>query len=1198
MKKRVLAILMALSLVSTSVPFMSGTITASAEELEFEPAPDASENISNVAEDESEESGPEDGIEPETSVETQDEGEVSPSSDNQETPSSEISDTEYIENEEAPTEQDFEVQEPRPEDVSGSEETGLPSEEQEQNYDFNNDDVISDEESIPIEDSKVLNSTKNNDGESDYIVKPTICPEGYSYSVDASGKLSITGNIYPIRYLDFSTRDKVTSILLTGTLRLGFSFFSDYSNVRSITFNNVDFSMIEDMGGFFSGCKSLNSVDLGNINNTSKIELMYGMFEGCGSLTSLNLSGLDTSSATCMDNMFKDCSSLESIDISNFTISNKCSTDGMLDGCTSLYQIFSPKKVGTRIKLPTEFCIDNNFDGKADDNKKTRYITESSSRYINASNAIIEDTPISPVMNANGMLIHESNDKGGTGYVSLSINKSEFFKATTEYNHQIAKFACGLSTMAYSENTDTIRACFKDLGYKYSDTDLLYYKDQNGDTATYWIGNVPLDQNTVLITVLVRGTDGKEWYDNFEPGRDGIHKGFERGANKILVSLLSYMGKHDFHEKKIKLLVTGHSRGAAVANLVGYKIDNNYKADLFQSENTFVYTFATPNVSHVAPYERLGGYQNIYNIVNPEDFVTKVLPSLWGYGRYGYTFSLPSRSNAESAAKYNQYLADLRKDWKNYFVPGYDKTYLPYKEGMNEVTDYITSVTDRVWNINQYYDKAQGGTVKTLIPVYTLRQLYQHSLASIMSKDYAMGVTSFYKALDGQYGAIGLITSAFLLEHGAIDARLLPWRAHFAYGHQSETYMAAMNTVSEKELLRNKTMLRLIINCPVDIKVMDDGGNVVGEISDNEIITESTCVTATVEGDSKRVYIPGTGDYHIILTGNDNGTMDYTVSELECDTLLGPRIYYQDVPLTKGKEYAMDITGNDSINSYNLLDEDGNIIPKIEISETEIGNLNVDISVIGNGFADSFANLTPGDYVTLNAVAEEGNTFEGWYDESGNLLSSEAEYGISISESMKLTAKFIEESNANPSSGEEMPVNSGENEQGQPGIDTANTEQTQNAAVETAESAKSNAILPIGTEFTSAGKVYRINGDDTLALVKTEDKKAKTVSVPSNVVYENRTYSVTEINSKACKGMKKLKSVNIPMTVTKIGNKAFYNCPNLKKVTIKANASLTLGKSAFKKVSKDCTIKVKGLKKKAKISMVEKIKKQTNAKVK
>ena len=80
--------------------------------------------------------------------------------------------------------------------------------------------------------------------------------------------------------------------------------------------------------------------------------------------------------------------------------------------------------------------------------------------------------------------------------------------------------------------------------------------------------------------------------------------------------------------------------------------------------------------------------------------------------------------------------------------------------------------------------------------------------------------------------------------------------------------------------------------------------------------------------------------------------------------------------------------------------------------------------------------------------------------------------------------------------------------------------------------------------------------------------------------------------------MKKLKSVSIPKSVATIGSKAFYNCKKLEKVTIKANKSLSIGKSAFKKINKDGTIKIKGLKKKQKTKMIEKVSKQTNAKVK
>lgn len=144
----------------------------------------------------------------------------------------------------------------------------------------------------------------------------------------------------------------------------------------------------------------------------------------------------------------------------------------------------------------------------------------------------------------------------------------------------------------------------------------------------------------------------------------------------------------------------------------------------------------------------------------------------------------------------------------------------------------------------------------------------------------------------------------------------------------------------------------------------------------------------------------------------------------------------------------------------------------------------------------------------------------------------------------------------------------------------------------------SESIIQIGTEFTSAGKVYEVTGDNTLVIKKLENKDAKTLSIPSSVVYENRVYSVTAIASGAFKGLKKLKTVTIPSSVTAIGKKAFYNCSKLKKVTIKANSSLAVGKSAFKKVNKGCSINVKGLKKKAKASFVKSLKKQTNANVK
>lgn len=117
------------------------------------------------------------------------------------------------------------------------------------------------------------------------------------------------------------------------------------------------------------------------------------------------------------------------------------------------------------------------------------------------------------------------------------------------------------------------------------------------------------------------------------------------------------------------------------------------------------------------------------------------------------------------------------------------------------------------------------------------------------------------------------------------------------------------------------------------------------------------------------------------------------------------------------------------------------------------------------------------------------------------------------------------------------------------------------------------------------------------AALKSVSKKTKKVTVPANVVYNGLAYPVTEVKSSACKGLKNLTSVTIGVNVTKIGSKAFYNCPKLKTVTIKATGLKSVGSSAFKKIKENATIKVPKAKKKAYTKLLKK-KCDSSAKIK
>ncbi len=592
-----------------------------------------------------------------------------------------------------------------------------------------------------------------------------------------------------------------------------------------------------------------------------------------------------------------------------------------------------------------------------------------------------------------GCLFHSAENGGGVGTISFYIDEQDFLKTSNVYNHSIAKYACGLSTMAYSEVADSIAVCFSELAYDSGDKDQYYYRDEEGNTATFWIAKKPLHEDTTLVTVLIRGTDGKEWFDNFEPGTGERHEGFERGCNEVSKALFDYLNNCDLDYEKTKILITGHSRGAAVANLLGHDISHYglCGANIGQ-KNIFVYTFATPNVSKDS-FNSKENNSNIFNIVNPEDFVTKVLPSAWGYGRYGKTYVLPS--SIDCSNDYYGYLYDVQSKWEKYWGSK-SKLYRPYEDGMQTVSDYVYSLTIKVPGIKEYYSKPLLPWTPYFSP--TLYSLFINALATYMAGDFWSGLDSFAQASTGSYGEVGVNTATFFICNEAFSN-------YFLYGHASETYLAAMNAVTEEELKRPKTMLHGIINCPVDATIVDSNGNVVGEIKDNKITKETEGISLSVEGNSKVFYISGNADYQIKLTGNDKGTMDYSLNEVDCDTLAGSRIYYHDVPLEKGTTYIDTIDADSSFDSYQLVDTSGNNVNKTIISEENTGSLSTIVTIEGTGEADSFYNLTPGDYVQMEATPTEGNHFVGWYKD-GNLVSTDSVYGFSIANDENFVAKF------------------------------------------------------------------------------------------------------------------------------------------------------------------------------------------------
>lgn len=153
-----------------------------------------------------------------------------------------------------------------------------------------------------------------------------------------------------------------------------------------------------------------------------------------------------------------------------------------------------------------------------------------------------------------------------------------------------------------------------------------------------------------IIVVSVRGTNGtyEEWSSNFDIGADSDHyynrvgnhdiwenkenhKGFDVTANRVLEKLNSFIGENVNPESKKSILITGHSRGAAIANLLGKHFED------LEDYRSYTYTFAAPLCTTDPNYEE---YKTIFNVKNEDDMIPYLPLESWGFHNYGKELSI------------------------------------------------------------------------------------------------------------------------------------------------------------------------------------------------------------------------------------------------------------------------------------------------------------------------------------------------------------------------------------------------------------------------------------------------------------------------------------------------------------------------------------------------------------------------------
>lgn len=173
----------------------------------------------------------------------------------------------------------------------------------------------------------------------------------------------------------------------------------------------------------------------------------------------------------------------------------------------------------------------------------------------------------------------------------------------------------GFKDFEWIENfsTDTqVAICSKD--------DIVYVVFRGSSTDADWKTNLDYDQVTCKLAGF-------------------LHQGFKADVKSVFTAILKSVYPHVLAGRKV--IITGHSQGAAVASICGIGmlegVENGYDMSQVGQNLLAVIHYGGPRVSDQECAHYINGhYPNVFHrVVNNNDIVTRVPPRISGYRHFG-----------------------------------------------------------------------------------------------------------------------------------------------------------------------------------------------------------------------------------------------------------------------------------------------------------------------------------------------------------------------------------------------------------------------------------------------------------------------------------------------------------------------------------------------------------------------------------
>ena len=694
-------------------------------------------------------------------------------------------------------------------------------------------------------------------------------------------------------------------------------------------------------------------------------------FRGCSNLINITISDNVTSIG---NNAFYCCSGLTNIIIPNNITSIG---DDVFSGCDHLTSITIPDSI-KRIGYMAFYNCNNLTDV---------YYTGTEEQWNNITKLSFNSDLTSANIHYNYVI--------GTENVGLSIPSADvakqdvtinfdysdniFANDSSVYNHELSKLSSIMATSAYWGDDDTPhnnRYALRNLvalGFnKASITDYGSYAclnkiDKNDcDYEAYTFGMKELDNGQKIIAVIIKGTSAnEEWFSNFNVWEDknspnNCHYGFTKACERLEEMFFYYvsgLGITDF--SNIKIWITGHSRGAAVGNIFAAHLDKiaagesaagQLKQSMFSNlskSNIYSYLYATPSVERNISDKLSDKYNNIFNFVNPQDFVPRMPLQKWGYEKYGRVLIFPNEVS-QTNSKYKEFINAATTKFKELFN-GADLNKHLFKEGTSRTIYICNYMHKNIPTVSDYYNKLFFADPS--VGYYTLYHfenevnpppelilvinqlefiLGQSSLGRLAAMPPLKPYTAedFFKdgicnaAIDNKMNKISGISIL-------LNTPMYPFKDIFFYfvpgtiidktvyySHTPETYIAGAYVCDSLDDFAPELYYNIEVKCPVDVEIYDSNNNLVGRVVDNQIDEDVTTVAIYVDDSTNSKYIYGPADetYTVKAIGYDSGTMDYSVSIENIDDGTVQESYsVDDIPIAPESEVVTDPITDDGV---------------------------------------------------------------------------------------------------------------------------------------------------------------------------------------------------------------------------------------------------------------------------------------------